>query len=287
MPGNGAEGTPEESSAYEAWIAEGDRRTLARMREFFDKRIQENPEVKAEYGKLFAKLEAAPPEQLLPFAISQFYKERRIYNYPPEPRYREAWDYASSDPVMAIKYLGHSGSWMMRFAPRLEDAETITRGSLNIHVNPEAIQELDELIRKGKIKARYKFARPDTADAMKRHDVITIYFSEDPTVEGLEALSALAKRHFRGNELLGKKIGDGFYMSEIGKIDPEAVRKLIMEDLMAKAPRLALSLGAYVGEHPPMGLSEGSFYAVQDALSLYGLILTYDRIEGFKVERAI
>lgn len=99
---------------------------------------------------------------------------------------------------------------------------------MNVKVTPELINAVDDLIISGKIKANYKFGQPGTsASPNDRHDSVSLYFLEQPSNEALEELSQTIKPYIRGDNLLGKKVKDGFFMPEIGSIKTEQVESFV------------------------------------------------------------
>jgi hypothetical protein len=177
--------------------------------------------------------------------------------------------------------------WMYRGIFPKNGEETITRASFNVHVTPELIDKLDDMILIGKIKANYKFGQPGTtASPTERHDAISIYFLEEPNEDVLKELSQIIKPYVRGDNLLGKKIDDGFFMSEIGSIETKHIEKFV-EDLKLKDAVFAESVKRYTSPLPGKGnslkMSEAQFYAVKDVARAFGYSISYNKNIGFEI----
>lgn len=142
------------------------------------------------------------------------------------------------------------------------------------------------MILDGKIKANYKFGEPNSqASPSERHDSITIYFLEKPSDEAIAELSSIVKPYARGDNLLGKKISDGFFMSEIGSIETKDI-EIFIEKLKSKDSILAEAIKNYTSPRPGQGtslkMSEAQFYAIKDVAKALGYNLSYDN--GFILE---
>jgi hypothetical protein len=167
------------------------------------------------------------------------------------------------------------------------DEDTVTRGSFNVNVTPELIDSLDQMILDGKIKANYKFGEPGTKSSpSERHDSISIYFLEEPSAEAIKEISNIIKPYVRGDHLLGKKIDDGFFMSEIGSIETRHVESFIKE-MKLKDPAFAEAVRIYAtnqfGSGTSLKMSEAQFYAVRDVAKAFGYNLSYNK-DGFLIE---
>lgn len=207
--------------------------------------------------------------------------------------YDNAYKLATSDTTLPFR---KENGWVYRglIGEAAKGLNTVTRGSLNVQVSPELVAELDDLVKSGEIKANYKF--PDEnqkGDVTKRHDSVSIYFLEQPTQEALDKLSEIATKHLRGNDLLGKKISEGFYMSEIGSVtDQQAVDFIqsvrILDPELGKAMESALTsrnLDENGKQHVRIAMSEGQYYAVKQALSCYGVEMNYEFGRGISVRK--
>ena len=166
--------------------------------------------------------------------------------------------------------------------------ETVTRGSFNVTVTPELINSLDDMIASGKIKANYKFGQPGTtASPTERHDSISIYFLEKPTSEALQELTAIIKPYVRGDNLLGKKIDDGFFMSEVGSIETDHIESFV-DALKSKDPALARAVKEYTSPRADRGtslqMSEAQYYAIKDVARAFGYEISYDKDAGFEIK---
>ena len=178
--------------------------------------------------------------------------------------------------------------WMYRGIFPKNGEETVTRGSFNVKVTPELIDSLDDMIASGKIKANYKFGEPDTpASPTERHDSITIYFLEQPSDEALQELASTIKPYVRGDNLLGKKVANGFFMSEVGSIETEHIKSFV-EELKSKDVAFAEAVEGYTSPPPGRGdslnMSEAQFYAVKDVARAFGYNISYDRDTGFEIK---
>lgn len=205
----------------------------------------------------------------------------RNADYPVNPNYTKAWELATKDPSV-----GHveQNSWVYRGNT---GKETITRGSLNITLTEDAVKDLDALIKTGVVDANYKFGEPGTgAEASDRHDAVTIYFNKKPNQAALEALSGIGKKYYRGDTLLGKKVADGFYMSEVGSVASEHAKDLIQK-LDAKDPDLSRALKIFLTSNNKgkerVAMSEAQFYSVKETLGLFGYGVAYDKDSGFSL----
>ena len=167
--------------------------------------------------------------------------------------------------------------------------ETATRGSFNVNVTPELINSLDDMIASGKIKANYKFGQPGTtASPTERHDSISIYFLEQPSDKTLQELATIIKPYVRGDNLLGKKIEDGFFMSEVGSVETKHIKKFV-EDLKLKDPAFAEAVKGWTSPKPGSGnslkMSEAQFYAVKDVARAFGYNIQYNKDNGFEINQ--
>ena len=123
----------------------------------------------------------------------------------------------------------------------------------------------------------------------ERTDAITIYFLEEPSEEILQEISQIIKPFARGDNLLGKRISEGFYMSEIGSIKSENIDTLV-NDLEKLDPALNKAVKEYVtprmGQGTSLKMSEAQYYAIRDICKLFNVELTYSKETGF-VTRSI
>lgn len=212
------------------------------------------------------------------------YNNYRIAEYPSTPNEQEIWEKYLNNSRVPVN--NKKGEWMYRGNFPEKGTETVTRGSFNVQVTPELIDSLDQMIIDGKIKANYKFGEPNSpASPSERHDSITIYFLEQPSDEAIKELAALVKPYVRGDNLLGKKIDDGFFMSEIGSIETKDIEALIKE-MESKDKALADAIKSYASPVPGRGsslqMSEAQFYAIKDVAKVFGYNLSYNN--GFKLE---
>jgi hypothetical protein len=240
--------------------------------------IQQNSKHPEMYEKFIQEWQdPTNTSDMITFLLNNRYKEYREVAYPQEPDYDSVFEFACTDDT--LPHIKQNG-WIYRGNFPKNDIETKTRGSLNIHISKESINDLDALITLGVIHANYKFGEPDTrAEASERHDAITLYFLEQPTKEAEEALTTLAQKYYRGGSLLGKEIAPGFSMSEIASISENQIGELLLE-LHTKAPELEDVIRKYVvrtpkeGQSERLAMSEAQYYAIRDTLALCDLHLS-------------
>ena len=248
-----------------------------------------NPERQEGYRRMLENLhQQNDKEAIAKLVVNELLYEKRLANYPQSPGYEEAWELANTDPTLNAHT---ENDWVYRgISPDPAKGEkTVTRGSLNINIGPEAVRDLDRLITQGVIRANYKFGGPGTgAEASERHDAATVYFLEEPSEEAKQALSEIAQKYYRGHDLLGGKISEGFSMSEIGSIR-DAHAKEFLEQLGAQDPKLGAAMRSFLTSKDKttgkerIGMSEGSYYAVKETLGLYDLDMHYDSQTGFSL----
>lgn len=215
------------------------------------------------------------------------YNRYRLADYPVDEKEEETWDAALTNTRVPVD--NRKAEWQYRGNFPKGNESTITRGSLNVHVTPELIEGLDNLISSGKVRMNYKFGMPGSSAApTARHDSISIYFLEEPSQEILEAISNVAAPFVRGDSLLGTKVSDGFYMSEVGNIDSDHVDKLV-EDTEKIDAALADAIKGYASPRPGQGtklkLSEAQYYAVRDVANALGNNFSYTTDSGFEVSK--
>lgn len=238
------------------------------------------------YKKLCANIKNPESRRALASALFQdVYNRYRVAEYPTDPAEEQIWEAALNDKNIQID--NRKPEWMYRGIFPKNGEETVTRGSLNVRVTPELIKKLDDLILSGKVRANYKFGQPGTsASPNERHDSISLYFLEEPSQDMLDEISEIIKPYIRGNNLLGRKIGEGFYMSEVGSIESQHINKLI-EDLKEKDEALAEAVKMYASPRPGQGttlkMSEAQYYAIKDVLKSFGCSITYDKEKGFVI----
>lgn len=201
----------------------------------------------------------------------------------------DASQYAANDKALPSK---EENGWLYRgiFPSRSEGTKTESRGSLNVDLSQDMLREIDSLIVSGKLKANYKFGAPGGPDSSARHDSISIYFLEKPSDEALSKLAIIAEKNARGDDLVGKKIGRGFAMSEIGSISDQQAEKFV-QDLNAIDPELANAVNQHITKAVDgsnklrTALSEGMFYAIKSSLDCYGLDIQYDANNGINITK--
>lgn len=213
------------------------------------------------------------------------YNSYRIAEYPTDMNEEVVWEQYLTNTKVPVN--NKKQEWMYRGIFPTNGQETVTRGSFNVHVTPELIDSLDQMIVDGKIKANYKFGEPGTtASPSERHDSITIYFLEEPTKEAMSELSHIVQPHVRGDHLLGKKISEGFFMSEVGSIETKHIISFI-EQVRNLDQELASAIKTYTspvpGRDTSLKMSEAQFYAVKDVAKAFGYKMTYDDKNGFDI----
>lgn len=238
------------------------------------------------YKNLFDNIDDPDSRKKLAAGLFQdVYNRYRIAEYPTDPVEEQTWDDALKSTKVGIN--NKKSEWMYRGVFPKSGEETTTRGSFNVNVTPELIDSLDDMIASGKIKANYKFGQPGTTSSpTERHDSISIYFLEQPSDEALQELAATIKPYVRGDNLLGKKIEDGFFMSEVGSIETTHIEKFV-EDLKSKDSAFAEAVKGYTSPKPGSGnslkMSEAQFYAVKDVARAFGYAISYDKDKGFQI----
>jgi hypothetical protein len=245
--------------------------------------------------KRFSNLSQVDNKELASFYCSDKYKDIRTWSYSGNIEYDQAWNYAIKNN--SLKHREENG-WIYRGVFPNSDKKTETRGSLNIIVTPEVVQKLDKLILNGTMKANYKFGEPGLGgDAADRHDAVSIYFLEDPSEEAIQEIAKIGQAHFRGNQLLGKKESEGFYISKIGSVSDLHVKKFL-SDLKVVDQNAFVVLTNYLTsiKHLPVkdgneqskkneriAMSEAQYYAVKDTLDSYNIDIDYDKRDGIMI----
>lgn len=240
-----------------------------------------------QFNKLLGDIENdTSRKQLAQSLFGYMYDKYREGDYPFDPNEEQTWEYAHKNNKVEIST--KNSDWVYRGVFPKQGQETLTRGSFNVNVTPDLIDKLDDMIATGKIKANYKFGQPDTkASPMTRHDSISIYFLEQPTDEVLLELGQVIKPYVRGDNLLGKKIEDGFFISEIGSIETEHIESFV-EELKLKDAALADAVKFYTspkqGQGTKLKMSEAQFYAIKDVARAFGYNISYDKDAGFGIQ---
>lgn len=239
------------------------------------------------YKNLFDNIDDHESRKKLAAGLFQdVYNKYRIAEYPTDPNEEQTWENALRGTKVDIN--NEKSEWMYRGIFPKKGEETVTRGSFNVNVTPELIDRLDDLIASGKIKANYKFGQPGTtASPTERHDSISIYFLERPSDEALQELATTIKPYVRGDNLLGKKVEDGFFMSEVGSIETDHIESFI-EGLKSKDSAFAEAVRGYtspqLGRGNSLKMSEAQFYAVKDVARAFGYDISYDKDTGFEIK---
>jgi hypothetical protein len=239
------------------------------------------------YKNLFDNIkDAESRKNLISGLFQDVYNKYRIAEYPINPSEEKTWEDALKNKKVGVD--NKKNEWMYRGIFPKSDEETVTRGSFNVNVTPELIDKLDEMISSGVIKANYKFGQPGTtASPTERHDSISIYFLEQPSDEVINELAATIKPYVRGDNLLGKKVDDGFFMSEVGSVEEGHIESFI-DELELKDPAFAKAVKVYTSPRPGKGgslkMSEAQYYAVKDVARAFGYDISYDKDKGFEIK---
>lgn len=254
--------------------------------EFYAERVQKskNPNLAKTVEQIVDKLRQEDSTKEISYRLAEEIRKKiRDADYPQEAGYIDAWDLATQDQGLPAK---KENDWVYRgnFPSKEKGQVTETRGSLNIKMSPEAVRDLDDLIKKGVIKGNYKFGDPNSgARGTDRHDAVTVYFLEKPDQNALDALSEVAKKHYRGNDLVGQKIAEGFYLSEIGSV-PDKEAENLLNQLSLVDPELSKGMRNFLTNiKGRVAMSEAQFYAAKEALDAYGLDLQYDATKGIAI----
>ncbi|MBF0570185.1 MAG: hypothetical protein HQL18_05385, partial [Candidatus Omnitrophica bacterium] len=88
-------------------------------------------------------------------------------------------------------------SWIYRSLKGVPPAPAVASARLNVSLSQDRIHALDDLMLKGIIKGRYKFA-PASSPGSKRHDAVIFYFYEKPDLRAKEKLARFVTENFRG-----------------------------------------------------------------------------------------
>lgn len=242
------------------------------------------------YKNLLASIKYPDSRKTLAEALFQdVYNSYRIAEYPIDPEEEVVWEQYLKSTHIPVN--NKKSEWMYRGVMPAHGEETVTRGSLNVHVTPALIDGLDTLITSGKIKANYKFGQPGTtASPTERHDAISLYFLETPSDESLTEIAELIKPYVRGNSLLGTQIAEGFFMSEVGSVENAHIKTLIAT-LETMDPALGKAIYAYTSPQPGKGtelkMSEAQFYSIQKVTHAFGYELTYSNDSGFTLNSTL
>ena len=260
---------------------------LGELKRLLDKRAGRSNKGKKIWDDLFDQYRRENnKEKIAGVLMNEVYNEKRVATYPINPNYEQAWQYATQNDSLEHRV---QNGWVYRGKFPKGQSKTETRGSLNVTLDTKAVQQLDDLIQNGTIEANYKFGEPNTgADASERHDAVTIYFLTSPSPEALAKISAISGEHFRGNELLGKEVSKGFYMSEVGSVSDQEARNFI-GTVAAVDAKLGKAVKDYLTSNKSgkerVAMSEAQFYAVKDTLKNFGVDVAYNPQQGFQVKK--
>ncbi|MFA6227240.1 MAG: hypothetical protein WC631_02085 [Candidatus Paceibacterota bacterium] len=268
----GLDTLPEQISAKK----NGEEKLLEKFDEFSQKALEklkgDKDRVATYLGlqKLFQEMRrSGSREKITEYVLKESYSQKRKAEYTFDPNYEKAWNLATADDSLPRK---EEGNWVFRGNFTSKERKTVTRGSLNITVTEDAVRDLDSLIKRGIIDANYKFGEPGVeTEAMSRHDAVTVYFLTEPTPEAIKALSEVADKYYRGDDLLGKKISKGFYMSEFGSVSDNQARELVQK-IDELDPEIGKAVKSFLtGQKGRVAMSEAQFYSVKETLNLLGI----------------
>lgn len=216
-------------------------------------------------------------ETLYKALITDQYMSYRSADYADQEKEQKIWDSAKED--LTVEHSIQNG-WMYRgLVAGGESAKE--RGSLNVTVTDGLIRDLDNLISEGGIRMNYKFGEPGTqASPGSRHDSITMYFYDKLTTDQLEKISHISQKHGRGEKLLGKRINESFYMSEIGNIQSEHIDSFL--DTLGNKD-FSDVIRKYCTKKNILKMSEAQFYAIKDVGEALGYDISYNNQSGFTV----
>jgi hypothetical protein len=222
-------------------------------------------------------------------SLNLAYRNMRLpaapYSYD-EDKYIRAESYVNTNKDLSTS---PQGAWLYR-GQDVGRNPVVQRGGLNVSISRELIKELDQLILTGKFRGYYKFGslmlgEDSTALGWKRHDSITLYFTEDLSTEGRVALADVATRHGRGaHELLGEKIVDGFSLAVNvpDELLPKAVENVTkINPVIGSALKERLTRRD-IGE---LAVSEGLYEAARATLRRFQVSFDYRRDSGLVVDK--
>ena len=237
--------------------------------------------------KLFEEMRVrGSVSEIAKYILDEDYAQKRQADYPINLEYERAWDFATNDDSLKHKV---ENNWIYRGNMPSGDKKTLTRGSLNVTVTEEVVKNIDSLIKNGVIDANYKFGEPGMkSEASDRHDAITLYFLSEPSEEALKSLAEIADKNYRGDNLLGKKISKGFYMSDVGSVsDTHAIE--LVKVLDGINPEIAKVVKDFLtskkGDKERTAMSEAQFYSVKEMLDLLNIKIDYKTETGFVVKK--
>ncbi len=265
-------------------VAEGENKAaLDKLQELLEDRASKskNPQI---YRDLFNKVKTENDKsKIAQMLVDEINVRKRKADYQLTSGYNEAWNLANTD-----NKVGHKAEkgWIYRGNLPTSEKKTVGRGSLNVNVDSNVINKLDELIARGVLDANYKFGEPDTgADASERHDAITIYFLQEPSQEAITELSKISQDHLRGNDLIGRKVAEGFYISEIGSVSDKHAQELL-QNLSTADTDLAKTMKSFLTDQKGrVAMSEAQFYSSKEMLNLFGYDMSYDKDKGFDLSK--
>ena len=239
-------------------------------------------------------------DQILFQIVNYYYMYLTEAFYSPTKTYgtsnRDEFEAALRSSVPGIK-VTEQGGWVFRGAPNMKEP-LHGRMKLNIMVTPQSIQALDRLFidQDGSgplIRGEYKSGRPSLGAGSSpedRHDSINIYFtsfrSPDEQKKAIDAVARIVRDYYRGDNLTGTKVADGFWMSEelIGEI-PKLDLQFLFLRMQSVDPKLADAFRSIFYSDGVLGMSQNSYYAVQKGFEALGLRFTFSRNDGFRVEK--
>ena len=232
---------------------------------------------------LFQKMrQDGSKKEIMDYLLSETYNQKRRVEYPDNPDYEKAWELAVGDNSLKHKI---ENNWVYRGNFTSAEKKTVNRGSLNITITEDFVRDLDSLIKDGVIDANYKFGEPGIqTEAGGRHDAVNIYFLTEPSSEAIKALSGIADKYYRGDNLLGKQISKGFSMSEFGSVSDTHAKELVrmIEEI---DPEAGKSVRGFLTNKERIAMSEAQFYSTKETLNLLGIDMEYSSEKGFQVKK--
>ncbi len=269
-------------------IETGNEAALAKLEELLAERIKKSKKPQL-YRDLFERIKQENNRtKIAETLVNEINYRKRQADYPINPDYQKVWELATRDQTVNHR---QEDVWIYRGRLSEKGRSTITRGSLNITLTENTIRELDALIQSGVFDGNYKLGELGTpGEASARHDAVTLYFLSEPSSETLEALSDIAKKYYRGDDLIGRKVSEGFYMSEVGSVSDVHARELIQQ-LQIIDQELAVAIKNFLTSNKTgkerIAMSEAQFYSAKEMLNLFGFDIIYNKDTGFKILKTV
>ena len=254
---------------------------LEKLKKYYLKRGEELGDLD-KYKRSFLKLRSMPKFDI---ALDLAFWEKKLKyaaDYPTPADYQKIIDYALQDE--AVKHTT-DGDWILRGTLPSDEKPVVATGRLNVNLDRELLRNLDQMIKNGVISGYYELGQIGTVvDATKRNDAISIYFLKEPTKKALDAISALVAERFRGENLPGKKVSNGFYLAEVGYIGKDQTIDFLKK-LNQLDPELTAAIDKFLLGSKDKGMSEMNYFATKSVLDAYGYDLAYGPDKGIEVEK--